>query len=221
MDLRWRSRSGSSASATLRVMRPLACPVMTGACPAHASAGFDRKSNARPLGSSFRVASGRPRRSSCRTAGAWRIRSCANVPGSAGFDEVGDDAVVSAGRTKRLGVIAAHQPIADIVLRIGTKPIAAPRLGERAQRVPGFFHRGDDLPCRQIPQPQPAALAGGILEIQRMSAVLARKKLHGSRPSLPAAANLRLCAERDSTPPRGRSFHSPARDIANSAPCLA
>jgi len=63
-----------------------------------------------------------------------------------GLREVGDGAVVAAGRTKCFGVIAGDEPVADVVLRIGAEPIerrnavTSSRSGRYPSRSPQLSH---------------------------------------------------------------------------------
>jgi hypothetical protein len=75
-------------------------------------------------------------------------------------------------------MVAADEPIADIVLRIGAEAIKRLRHRERTPQAVCFTQRGDDLLVRQIPQAQPTALARRILEIKRLPAILAFKEFH-------------------------------------------
>jgi hypothetical protein len=71
------------------------------------------------------------------------------------------------------------------VLGVGAKLIPLSRRRQRAQQSIRFFQRGDERPFRQIAKLKPAAFARGVLEIERLSAVLALEKLHGEGPSRP------------------------------------
>src|SRR5262245_12708871 len=96
-----------------------------------------------------------------------------------GISEIGDGAVMAAGRTKNLAIVGGHEPVADIVFGVGAEAIALPLRRERTPHAIGRFHCSDDLLLRQITQPQTAALALRILEVERLSAILALEKLHG------------------------------------------
>ena len=113
------------------------------------------------------------------------------MPEVLGTCEIGNGAVMAAGRAKRLGIVGGHEPVADIMLDIGAKPILLRRRRECTPRAVDLFQRGDGFPFRQVTQPQAAALTAGIFEIERLSAVLALEKLHGSGT---------LTARRHSTP---------------------
>ncbi len=92
--------------------------------------------------------------------------------------EIGDGAVVTAGGAERLGLISRHQPVADAIFGIGAEAVALAGRRERAPEAVDRFEGGDDRLFRQVAQPQPAALAAPILEIERLAAVLAFEQLH-------------------------------------------
>ena len=107
------------------------------------------------------------------------------MPKILGTHEIGDGAVVATGGAEYFRLVAVHQPVADVVLGVGAKLISLSRRRQRAQQSVRFFQCGDERPFRQIAEPKPAAFARGVLEIERLSAVLALEKLHGPRPSRP------------------------------------
>src|SRR6516225_9331138 len=92
--------------------------------------------------------------------------------------DVGDSAIMPAGRAKHFPLLARNEPVADIMASIGAKAIKPVRRRQRMPRTVCFPQGGNDLLFRQIAQPQPAALARRILEIERLTAILAFKKLH-------------------------------------------
>jgi hypothetical protein len=92
--------------------------------------------------------------------------------------EIRDGAVMAAGGTEYFGMIAADEPIAHIIARIGAKAKKRLRHGERAPQAVRFLQSGHHLLLRQIAQAQPAALARRILEIERLPAILAFKQFH-------------------------------------------
>src|SRR4029453_7165707 len=96
-----------------------------------------------------------------------------------GICEIGDSAIMAAGRAKNLAILGRHEPITDIVLGVGAEAIALPLRRERIPRAIGRFQCSDDLLLRQITQRQATALALRILEVERLSAILAFEKLHG------------------------------------------
>src|SRR2546426_9240023 len=96
-----------------------------------------------------------------------------------GTCEIGDGAVMAAGRTKNLAILGRHEPVADIVLGGSAEAIALPLRRERTPHPIDRFQCSDDLLLRQITQPQAAALAPCVLEVERLSAILAFEKLHG------------------------------------------
>src|SRR5262245_19611190 len=96
-----------------------------------------------------------------------------------GIWEIGDGAVRAAGRTKNLAIVGRHEPVADVVLGVGAEAIALPFRRDRTPRAIDRFQCGDGLLLRQITQPQATALALRILEVERLSAILAFEKLHG------------------------------------------
>src|SRR5215831_13099466 len=100
-----------------------------------------------------------------------------------GICEIGDGAIMAAGRTKNLAIARRHEPVADVVLGVGTEAIVTPLRRERTPHAIDRFQCSDDLLLRQITQPQATALALRILEVERLSAILAFEKLHG--PGVP------------------------------------
>src|SRR5262249_37662666 len=93
--------------------------------------------------------------------------------------EIGDGAVMATSRTKNLTTVGRHEPVADVVLGVGAEAIALPPRRERTPHAISRFQCSDHLLLRQITQPQAAALALCILEVERLSAILAFEKLHG------------------------------------------
>src|SRR6195256_5214256 len=113
--------------------------------------------------------------------------------------QIGNHAVMAAGRAKGLRVIRRDQPVADAVLDIGAVAVAGSRLRQCAPDSAIRRKRSHDLALRQIAQAQPAALAARVLEIERLPAVLAFEELH--------AAPMRVGLGRSSiTPTRIVSF---------------
>src|SRR4030081_1875264 len=113
--------------------------------------------------------------------------------------QIGNHAVMAAGRAKGLRVIRRDQPVADAVLDIGAVAMAGSRLRQCAPDSAIRRKRSHDLALRQIAQAQPAALAARVLEIERLPAVLAFEELH--------AAPMRVGLGRSSiTPTRIASF---------------
>src|SRR5262245_14298311 len=108
-----------------------------------------------------------------------------------GIGEIGDGAVVAAGRAKSLRLLGSHQPVADIVVRIGAEPVALALSRERAPYSVSLFQRGHHFLMRQIAQAQPAALAFRIFEIDRLAAILALEKFH-DEDALTAAARVHI-----------------------------
>ena len=96
-----------------------------------------------------------------------------------GICEIGDGAVMAAGRTENFGILGRHEPIADVVLGVAAKAIALPLRRERAPDAIDRFQCSDDFLLRQIAQPQATAFALRILEIERLTAILALEELHG------------------------------------------
>ena len=96
-----------------------------------------------------------------------------------GICEIGDGAVMAAGRTENFGIFGRHEPIADVVLGVAAKAIARPLRRERAPDAIDRFQCSDDFLLRQIAQPQATAFALRILEIERLTAILALEELHG------------------------------------------
>src|SRR5262249_14722110 len=98
---------------------------------------------------------------------------------SGGMGGVGDGGVGGEGGTKKLAIVGRHEPVADVVLGVGAEAMALPLRRERTPHAIGRFQCSDHLLLRQITQPQAAALALCILEVERLSAILAFEKLHG------------------------------------------
>src|SRR5262245_61326778 len=98
-----------------------------------------------------------------------------------GICEIGDGAIMAAGRTKNLVIAGRHEPVADIVIVLGAEAIVLSLRRERTPHAIGSFQCSDDLLLRQITQPQATALALRILEVERLSAILALEKLHGPK----------------------------------------
>ncbi len=92
--------------------------------------------------------------------------------------EIGDGAIVAARGAKNLGILGSHQPIADVVPGIGAEAISLALGCKRAPKTVGLFQCGDDFLLWQIAEPQPAALALRILEIEQLPAVLTLEKFH-------------------------------------------
>ena len=92
--------------------------------------------------------------------------------------QIGNHPVVTAGRAELLGAVDRNQPIAGAVLRIGAIAVAALALGQRPQAALALFQSADRLGGRQIAKAAAAAFAADVLEIERLSAMLAFKKLH-------------------------------------------
>ena len=102
----------------------------------------------------------------------------APAPEILGLRQIGNGAVVPAGDTKLIGLIRRDQPIAGLVHRVLAKTIAYVVPGQRLPLVPGGAQRRNGLLPRQIPEPRTATLAPGVLEIQRLAAILAFEQLH-------------------------------------------
>ena len=96
-----------------------------------------------------------------------------------GIGEIGDGAVVTARRAENLGIFRSHQPVAHVVLGVGAEAILLALSCKRTPQAVGLFQCSDDFLLRQIAEPQPAALALRILEIQQLAAILALEQLHG------------------------------------------
>src|SRR5262249_34432870 len=82
------------------------------------------------------------------------------------------------GGAKELGMIGRDEPVTRIVARIVAETI---RLIWRRKRAPQIFgrpQRAYDLLLREITQPQPAALARRVLEIEGLTAILALEEFH-------------------------------------------
>src|SRR5262245_12086767 len=103
-----------------------------------------------------------------------------------GIAEIRDGAVVAAGRAKVFGVIGDEKPVADVVLRVGAKTVSTLRHRQRGPQPVGLLQCRDNLALGHIAQSQPATCAGGVLEIERLPAVLALEELHGPLKTLPA-----------------------------------
>src|SRR5712675_3761829 len=113
--------------------------------------------------------------------------------------QIGNHAVMTAGRAKGLRMISRDQPVADAIRDIGAIAVVGCRLRQRAPAFAFGMERRDDLALRHIAEAQPAALAARILEIERLPAVLAFEELH--------AAPMRVGLGRSSiTPTRIASF---------------
>src|SRR5215813_8188146 len=95
-----------------------------------------------------------------------------------GICEIGDGAIMAAGRTKSFAVVRRYEPVADIVLGVGAEAMALPLRRERAPDAIDCFQCSDDFLLRQVTQPQATALALRILEIERLTAILALEELH-------------------------------------------
>ena len=65
------------------------------------------------------------------------------------------------------------------MLGVGAKPVEFALAGKRAPAAVSLFQCGDDFLMRQIAQAQATAFALCILEVERLTAILAFKKLHG------------------------------------------
>jgi hypothetical protein len=76
-------------------------------------------------------------------------------------------------------LLGLKEPIARLVLCVGTEADRSVRRRKWSPVVPVSLERGDLILQRQVPQPSPAALAPDILEIERLPAGLAFEKLHG------------------------------------------
>src|SRR5262245_15856013 len=96
-----------------------------------------------------------------------------------GICEIGDGAIMAAGRTKNLVIVGRHEPVADTVLGVGAEAIVLPLRRERTPHAIGRFQCSDDLLLRQITQLQATALALRILEVERLSAILSFEQLRG------------------------------------------
>src|SRR5262249_25621841 len=96
-----------------------------------------------------------------------------------GICEIGDGAIMAAGRTKNFAVARKDQPVAEIVIGGGAGAMARALCRERAPDAIGCFQCSDDFLLRQITQPQATALALRILKIERLTAILALEELHG------------------------------------------
>src|SRR5215470_16668581 len=90
-----------------------------------------------------------------------------------GICEIGDSAIMAAGRTKNLVIAGRHEPVADIVLGVGAEAIVLPLRRERTPHAIYRFQCSDDFLLRQVTQPQATALALRILKIERLTAILA------------------------------------------------
>src|SRR5215831_13170705 len=95
------------------------------------------------------------------------------------ISEIRDDAVMATGGAKDLGLLGRHQPVADVVLGVGAEPVELALPGKRPPAAVSLFQCGDGFLMRQIAQAQAAAFALCILEVERLTAILAFKKLHG------------------------------------------
>ena len=95
-----------------------------------------------------------------------------------GQRQIGDHPVVTAGGAKLLGAVHRNQPVAGAELRIGAIAVTALALGQRPQPALALFQSADRLGGRQIAKAAAAAFAADVLEIERLSAMLAFKKLH-------------------------------------------
>ncbi|MOA21331.1 hypothetical protein D3C78_1418180 [compost metagenome] len=89
-------------------------------------------------------------------------------------------AIVAAGRAKGIGAFRRHRPVADIIHLIGAKPHLLFRLGHdlpvRFTRRRQRFH---GKPFRHESQAMAAGDAEAIVEMDRLAAGCAGKKLHG------------------------------------------
>src|SRR5262245_7235112 len=106
-----------------------------------------------------------------------------------GICEIGDGAVMAAGRTKNLAIVGRHEPVADVVLGVAAEAIPLPFRRERTPRAIDRFQCGDDLLLRQITQPQATALTS----YSRSRAAVRNsgiRKASWSGGTLMAAANL-------------------------------
>ncbi|MNL20110.1 hypothetical protein D3C87_1413430 [compost metagenome] len=88
-------------------------------------------------------------------------------------------AIVAAGRAKGIGAFRRHRPVADIIHLIGAKPHLLFRLGDdlpvRFTRRRQRFH---GKPFRHESQAMAAGDAEAIVEMDRLAAGCAGKKLH-------------------------------------------
>ena len=105
--------------------------------------GHDRRRPARRPGSTGNQRRDRSDSSVLVVSGSRKPQQRVEQPMLGGFDlapmqrdfparEIGDGAVVAAGRAKSLGLLGRHQPVADVVLGVGAKPERSPVHGKRA-----------------------------------------------------------------------------------------
>jgi hypothetical protein len=85
---------------------------------------------------------------------------------------------VAAGQAIAAGLLVGDEPVAGVVLRVGAEAEAASRGGERLPGALLLLQRRHLLDRRQIAEPPAAALAAGVLEIERLPAALALEQLH-------------------------------------------
>src|SRR5215813_15157886 len=96
-----------------------------------------------------------------------------------GICEVGDGAVMATGCAKNFAIVGRHEPVADIMLGVGAEAIALLLRRERTPDAIDRFQCSDEFLLRQITQPQATAFALRILEIERLTTILALEELHG------------------------------------------
>src|ERR1700735_3964141 len=94
--------------------------------------------------------------------------------------------------------VVIHQPIADIIAGIVTKPYLTWRPGKLLPSIALGLERRQGEVLRQITEPVRATLATGILEIQNLPATLAFEQLHTEAPR-----SFRLIAVRPCWAPLG------------------
>jgi hypothetical protein len=92
--------------------------------------------------------------------------------------QVGNGAVVPAGLAEGRGVGLGHEPVAGPVLRVAAEPPGRSRPVERVPRPVLLQQRHEVLPCCDVAQAMPTALAEVVLEVDDLPTVLALEELH-------------------------------------------
>ena len=184
------SRSASSASATLMVMTPSACPVSTGG--AADSSGSARNSNARPCsGSSLLLSSGkleRGQRVDEPPLGDFELvpRRLVRGPG-----QVRDNPRQPARATQGMRIVQRYRPVADIVSRIVLTQLIGPAGSPRDRRSPQSharcrfarpFEGANHSQVRKVGDGVAALDAIHVFEKQQLPAVVAVEGFHKASP---------------------------------------
>ena len=170
-----------------------------------------RKSKARPpSGSSALVESGRRKlQQRVEEPVLGDLRACANVERSPASDRSGNRPVVSARRAELIRTVARKRascrPRAAHWRRSGSGHVG---VRQRAQAVIALLQRRHGFLGRQIAKPPPAALAAGILKIERLPAVLAFEQLHQENPELRRPLQRRLNQNIKAAKPVPRPIYS-------------